>query len=110
MDDKPYDKNVTIQQRIDDITKKIESLQERRARLEQVKEHWLKLRFKEGDAAFHREHGNVLIKSIEFGSKDEEIDVIKYNIVTLHKGTQKVPFTELVEISEVTKILYTEKA
>lgn len=109
MNNSPYNKNVSIDQRIQDCINKRNQLNDRIARLEQVKVLWNNLPFKEGDVAFHKEYGNILVKSIEYGTTEDELEDIKYNVITCHKGTVKVSFREVIPITETTKLLYEKK-
>lgn len=106
MSDEFYSAKTTIDQRIADCITKRDILNERIERLKQVKAVWDDLPFKEGAVAFHKEFGNVLIKSIEYGSKEDTLEDIKYNIITCNRGTQKVSFRDVIEISKATEVLY----
>lgn len=101
-----YDRNTTIDTRIADYISKRDSIDARIERLKQLKEIWDNLPFKEGDVAFHKEYGNVLIKSVIYGTTEEELEDIKYSIITCKDGYKKASYNELIPISEATKVLY----
>lgn len=66
------------------------------------------LPFKVGDAAFHKEYGNVLISNILMDDNLSN-DTTQYVIIT-NKGSQReVPMKEVMPISEATKILFGKK-
>jgi len=105
----PYNKAVTLDERIADLEKKRDEIIARIDRMRQVRDIYGQLPFGEGDVAFHAEYGNVIIKSIEYGPTEDDFQDIKYNAVTLRNGTVKKSYKEFVPITEATKILYGEK-
>lgn len=104
-----YNKTIGIEQRIQDCVDKRDKLNERIKRLEEVKSIWDNLPFKEGDVAVHIEFGNILIKSIEFGTTEDDLEDIKYNIITCNHGIKKISFREIVAMTEAAKVLYVKK-
>lgn len=102
-------KNRAVQsfdQEIDNVKNKIKHYTESLAKLEKAKEFYDGLPFRLGDAAFHKDHGNVLIKSITVNQEDLEDS--HYVIVGIDKQ-YKVPIKELVPINEATKALFGRK-
>jgi len=66
------------------------------------------LPFKVGDAAFHKDYGNVLINNILMDDTLSN-ETTQYVVVT-NKGSQReLPIREVVPISEATKILFGKK-
>lgn len=101
-----YNAKTGLDERIADLEKKQIEITNKIARMKEIREIWDKLPFKEGDVAFHPEHGNVIVRSIEYGSKDSDFEDIKYVIVTSRAATVKVSYKDVIAISEATKVLY----
>lgn len=105
----PYNKTVSLDDRIADLVKKRDEITARIDRMNEVRDVYNKLPFGEGDVAFHTEYGNVIIKSIEYGPTEDDFQDIKYNAITRNNGTVKKSYREFVPITEATKILYGDK-
>lgn len=103
-----YNKTVTLEQRIADLEKKKSEVENKIARMKEIKHVFDTLPFKEGDVAFHPDYGNVIIKAIQYGPAESDFEDIKYNVVTLN-GTVSKSYKEFVEISEATKVLFGKK-
>lgn len=89
--DEFYSSKTTVDQRIADCVTKRDILNDRIERLKQVKAVWDDLPFKEGAVAFHKEFGNVLTKSIEYGTKRRKYIIgKKYYIIGSMTGTLTV--------------------
>lgn len=101
-----YNAKTGLDERIADLEKKQIEIANKIARMKEIRQVWDSLPFKEGDVAFHPEHGNVIVRSIEYGSKDSDFEDIKYVIVTSRAQTPRVSYKELVPITEATKVLY----
>lgn len=101
-----YGRKTSIEERIRDCVIKRDELNNRIARLQEVKAVWDRLPFREGDVAFHKTYGNVLIKSIIYGEKDEDLEKIDYRVFTLNNGVAQVSYKDLIPISETTSLLY----
>ena len=86
----------------DKITKLNEELEKYDNMIEKIDS----LPFKEGDAVFHPDHGNVLIGGICINDSFENST---YSI-TLKTGKRaQVPFNSVMAITDATKILYSKK-
>ena len=101
-----YGKKTTFEERIADLESKKKTIEDKIQRMKDCKEVYENLPFREGEAAFHATHGNVLIRSIEFGAAETDFEDIKYGVVTLSGGYQKVSYKEVLPITEATKSLY----
>jgi len=75
-------------------------------KLNEVVDYIERLPFKEGDAVFHPEHGNVLISGIVLNSTMENSS---YAIILKNGKRLYVPFNSVVPISEATKVLFGKK-
>jgi hypothetical protein len=106
---KPYSGAIDIDQRIADLEGKRDQLQERIRRLKECREVYDTLPFKEGDVAFHKDHGTVLVRNIEFGAPESDFQDIKYTVVNINAQTIKVPYKELVENTPAAKALFAKK-
>jgi hypothetical protein len=65
-----------------------------------------KLPFKEGDAAFHKDHGNVLVAGVALNETTENST---YSVITKKGNRYSVKVEELMPISEATKVLFGKK-
>lgn len=101
-----YGRKTSIEERIKDCIVKRDSLNSRIARLEEIKGVWDNLPFKEGDVAFHKQFGNVLIKSIDYGSSEEDLEKVEYRVYTTNHAVQTISYKDLIPISEATTLLY----
>ncbi len=102
----------TLNQRLE---RRISDTERSLIRMREAKEELSKLQVSEGDAAFHPEHGNVLIRVFSLGDcttmgnvKKEHDGKVLAQIVTTN-STAYVLASELVPITEATKILYGKK-
>lgn len=84
----------------------IEKLQKDLNRYDKTLEFIESLPFKEGDAAFHKDHGNVLIHGV---SINENFENSTYSIVLRTGKRLQVKTDELMPISEATKVLFGKK-
>ena len=101
-----YSKLTSVDQRIADVERKIKDLQSRLQRLKDCKQVYDSLPFGEGDVCFHKEHGNVLIRKIEFGQETDNFEDIKYVIVTITGRAYPVSYKDVVAITPATKAIY----
>ena len=86
-------------QTIDDAQRQLEELYK-------IIEYVDALPFKEGDAAFHKDHGNVLVGGLVL---NKVIENSCYSITTKTGKRCNVPFDSLMPITEATKVLYGRK-
>lgn len=84
----------------------IEKLQQEMKKFDQILEFIEQLPFKEGDAAFHKDHGNVLIGGVAL---NEVVENSTYSIVLRTGKRLQVKTDELMPISEATKVLFGKK-
>ena len=96
----------SISQRIKDLNDSIVRAKDEIERLEKAQQFIDALPFKEGDAAHHKDYGNVLVKMIRCDESNFEKTV--YDIVST-KGQATVNYKELIPINNATKILYGKK-
>jgi hypothetical protein len=89
---------------IQESENKIDQLQKEMDKYKFVAEEIKKMGFKIGDVAFHKEHGNVIVKGVALQAEGE-LFICGYAIIC-RKGEYVVEQNELVPISETTKILY----
>lgn len=102
-----YDKKpTTIDIKVADLEKKIAEFSSRLARMKECRDQYLNLPFKEGDVAFHPKHGNVIIKRIEYGTEESSFEDIKYVCIDINAQTHKLPYKEVIEITNSTKLLF----
>lgn len=92
-----------MHQGIREIDKRIEQLRQEREGYQRAIEFVNGLPFKDGDAAFHRNHGNVLVTGIML---NENFENSSYSILLKTGKRLQVPLSEIVPITEATKILY----
>jgi hypothetical protein len=85
---------------------RIEKLQQEIAEYDKIEQFASELPFKEGDAAFHKDHGNVLIHGV---SINENFENSTYSIVLRTGKRLQVKTDELMPISEATKVLFGKK-
>lgn len=97
------------------LSDKIEELETRLGRLKEAKKELDGLEIKEGDAAFHKDFGNVIVRRFFVGDATAVIAVkkeyegkIMAETVGLH-GSASVCADELVPITEATKVLFGKK-
>lgn len=76
----------------------------KKEQLQKAQKFISELPFKAGDAAFHRNLGNVLVQGVLFNSGDH--DNSSYVILMTSGKRGQIPLNELVPISEATKVLY----
>jgi len=100
----------------DIINERIESVERQLGRLKQAKQELDGLTLQESDAAFHAEYGNVLIRRYKIADfttmgevKKEWDGSIIAEVITLSGGVVPVLATELVPITEATKVLFGKK-
>ena len=87
-------------------SERILSAQQQNDRIDKALEFISTLPFQEGDVAFHKDYGNVIVDEIAININSPEES--SYYIIA--RGTKcNVPYKELVPISEATKILYSKK-
>lgn len=86
-----------------EIDRRIEQLKKEREGYQRAIEFVNSLPFKDGDAAFHRTHGNVLVTGIML---NENFENSSYSILLKTGKRLQVPLSEIVPITEATKILY----
>ena len=87
---------------------KIEELQKQQDILNKAVEYIGTLPFKEGDAVFHKDLGNVLISTISFNDNLNE-ESTYFTVVNRNGHKKEVPMKEIVPITEATKILFGKK-
>ncbi len=85
------------------LEKKISDYQDRLVSVKKAKDFYEGLPFKMGDAAFHKDYGNVLITGISI-NQDSFTDS-KYAIRAVN-GDFRVNVKDLVPITEATKALF----
>lgn len=101
-----YDKNTPLDDRIKDLELKIQQNTDKLQRMKECREVYKNLPFGEGDAVFHKEFGNVIIRSVEFGAAETNFEDITYTIVTIKAQTRKVSYKDVVAITPATKVIY----
>lgn len=84
----------------------IKKLQDEVDKYDRLIEFVDKLPFKEGDAAFHKDHGNVLVAGIALNETTENST---YSVITKKGNRYSVKVDELMPISEATKVLFGKK-
>lgn len=80
--------------------------QDRKNRLSEILDIVKSLQFQEGDVAFHRNFGNILIKGAHLNIDERKETAVNYSIITSKGIIQVVPLDSIVPISEATKILF----
>ncbi len=95
-----------LSQRITDARNTLDMLEGAASQLD-------KLQLAEGEAAFHPDHGNVLLREYYLGDATRDEDVRKEQhgkvmakIVTLNHGITTVIASTLLPLNETTKVLY----
>ncbi len=104
--DRPNKSIDSFESEIQRTEEKIKNLQENLASLIKAKEFYEGLPFRLGDAAFHKDYGNVIIKTITVNKDD--LEASQYVVVTVEKQA-KVNVKELVPITDATKALFGRK-
>lgn len=96
----------SIDQEINRLTERLNNYQQKIEKLTIAKDFVKDLPFTEGDAAFHPEHGNVIVDM--FTLNIENLEASTYRIVTRSQRI-KVPYKEVIPITEATKTLFGKK-
>lgn len=104
-----YNTKTSYETRLNDLVTKRDQLNERIKRMEDIKAIYETLPFKEGDAAFHPELGNVIIRNIQYGSREDDFEDIKYVVVDIKAHCSTKSYKEFMPITETTKLLYAKK-
>lgn len=101
-----YNKETPMDTRIKDLESKVEQMLVRIKRLKECKEVYNNLPYKEQDVAWHKDHGPVIVRAIEFGTPDSDFEDMKYVAVTITANTIRVPWRELLPYNDTTRALY----
>lgn len=92
-----------VSQRLKELKDQKNLIEDQIQNLEQAEAFLDSLAFKEGDVAFHKEHGNVLVKGVVL---DEVILENTHYMIVSTKTQVKVPYKELLPVNNTTKTLY----
>lgn len=95
-----------VQQARKAVSEQIKKLQNDLEKYDELVKFMDELPFKEGDAAFHKDHGNVLVSGVVL---NETVQNSTYSVVLKTGRKLQVKTDELMPISEATKVLFGKK-
>lgn len=87
----------------EELSKNIEQQQKQLEKYNDLLKFVDGLPFKEGDVAFHKDYGNVIINGICI---NETVENSTYSVVIKTGNKMHVPIKDLMPISDATKVLY----